>query len=113
MLTSHEQDVYDNLPVELRPKYLDKLRRIKERDALIVAGALKAVECARQGLQHERLNRMRLNALNKEAAFYPLCPEHILAKDRRAFTREQPANTDIYLDYTNPIRGFGGAVRQG
>lgn len=55
MLTSHEQDVYDNLPVELRPKYLDKLRRIKERDALIVAGALKAVECARQGLQHEAL----------------------------------------------------------
>lgn len=56
---------------------------------------------------------MRLNALNKEAAFYPLCPEHILAKDRQMFTREQPANTDIYLDYTTLIRGLGGAVRQG
>ena len=111
MLTSHEQDVYDNLPVELRPKYLGKLHRIKERDALIVAGVLEAVECARQGLQHERLNRMKLNAVNKEAAFYPLCPEDVLPIEKRMITTVI-THTDTYMDFTEKHYGFGGAARQ-
>lgn len=114
-MTRYEQDTYDGLPEPLRLKYLKAIDIRAQKNSLlksIINDVKAATECARRGENHWRLNQMRVNATNKEASFYPICPAHLLTESKRLFN--QPIDMqDAYLDYTTPHYGPGGSVRQG
>ncbi|MGA8121094.1 hypothetical protein [Rouxiella badensis] len=114
-MTRYQQDFLDSLPESSRPKYLATIEKQARRNALMnaIAGdAIAAMECGRRGEQHWRLNQMRVNAMNKEAAFYPACPTHLLPEGKRLLNQSTDMQ-DAYLDYDTPHYGPGGAVRQG
>lgn len=114
-MTRYQQDVYDSLPESSRPEYLAAISKKAQRNALMEAiarDAISAMECGRNGEKHWRLNQMRVDAMNKEAAFYPVCPTHLLPERKRPLN--QPVDMqDAYLDYETPHYGPGGAVKQG
>lgn len=66
------------------------MNRIAEY-ADIVADVMAAVECARKGQSHGRLNQMMLSTIARDTAFMPPCPESVLPIGRRRFSADNPA----------------------
>ena len=81
-----------------------------EQYAEIVAGVLTAIDCSNRGESHERLNTMMTRTAARNAAFYPPCPISVRPIERQPFIVDK--STDYY-DFTTPVHGAGGAVRQG
>jgi hypothetical protein len=57
----------------------------------IVAGVLAAVDCAKRGEPHPRLNSIKTRTAAHFASFNPPCPIHLLPHSRRPFSDDNPA----------------------
>ncbi|MGP4141031.1 hypothetical protein [Sodalis praecaptivus] len=85
----------------------------QERYAMIVAEVLEAVECARLGEKHSRLNQMMIRTMAMEASFYPLCPEELIPIERRKYhMKPVDINREIYLDFKDRRQGRFGFISQ-
>ncbi len=81
----------------------------------IVKDVMAALECARNGERHGRLDQMMLRTIVKDTASMPPCPESVLPPERRRFTFDNPApvsSTEVYRDFDDRREMLNGASRQ-
>ncbi len=90
------------------------MNRQTEFDA-IARDVMAALECARNGQSHGRLNQMMLRTIVKDTAFMPPCPESVLPIERRRFTADNPCpiyDNRGFNDFTDRIEIGHGVTKQ-